>query len=178
MRGVGMDRSLRAIHPLRDLLREWIDRRPRPRPRHRRTAARASPQLHQPRDRLVITPNQPGSTAIGTDQIKRFQDLHHLLSRPHRAPTSTLAYRASHSARHMTSRPSLTTRPGRTDGHQWGELMPASGEFRWPPVGIFSWPPSNAARVRRFRFGSLSTNPERSRLVDRRLCEWYDGSVA
>ena len=142
MRRIRMDRPLRTIHPLRDLLRERIDRRPRPRPRHQRPAARAIPQLHQPRDRLVITPNQRGRTAIGADQIKRFQDLHHLLSRPHRAPTSTLACRAPHSARQTTSRPSLSTRPGRTDGHQRGELMSASGEFRWPPVGIFPWPPS------------------------------------
>ena len=36
---------------------------------------------------------------------------------------------------------------GKTDGHQWGELMSASGEFRWPPVGIFSWPPSQRLRA-------------------------------
>src|SRR4051794_7935769 len=146
MRGIGMDRPLRTIHPLRDLLRERINRRPRPRPRHQRPATRPVTQLHQPRDRLVITPHQPGRTAVRADQIERFQDLHHLLSRPHRAPTSTLACQASHSARHMTSRPSLSTRPGKTDGHQWGELMSASGEFRWPPVGIFSWPPSSGSR--------------------------------
>src|SRR3954453_735847 len=142
MRRIGVDRSLRAIHPLRDLLRERIDRRPRPRRRHQRPAARAIAQLDKPGDRLVITPHQRGRTAIRADQIERFQDLHHLLSRPHRAPTSTLASRAAHSASHMTSRPALSTRPRRTDRHQWEELMSASGEFRWPPVGIFSWPPS------------------------------------
>ena len=130
MRRIRMDRSLRTIHPLRDLLRERIDRRPRPRPRHQRPAARAIPQLHQPGDRLVITPHQRGGTAIRADQIERFQDLHHLLSRPHRAPTSTLACRAPHSARQTTPRPVAYRRDR-------GEPMAISGENSCPPAGNF-----------------------------------------
>ena len=71
------------------------------------------------------------------------------LTTAHGAPCCATAYG-------LRSDGSITQPVGRTDGHEWGEKMSASGEVRWPPVGRNRWPltpPRRTATALRRRSG-------------------------
>jgi hypothetical protein len=125
MRRIGIHRALRTIHPPRDLLRERIDRRPRPRPRHRpghavppawRSSCDRTPPTQ--RHRVTCRPDRtlPGSSIISSADLTA-----------HRPPRSLVERLIRHAKRHPGR--SLSTRPGRTDG--------LSGENARPPAGNF-----------------------------------------